>query len=89
MIGTGPAGTRPMSAQLAAVLTRFPVCEAQVAVYRDACDVHLVALWQFEADPTPRITASQFATPQTAAELRAIADHLDAVFGQMNGVAAA
>jgi hypothetical protein len=82
MIGGGPNAARPVSAATQARMVRFELCGADIAVLDTEAGLQLVSLWQFEADATPRITANRFVTDQTAVELRALADHLDAVLAK-------
>lgn len=88
MIGGSALTARTISPDTAARLTRFTLCNCEVAVLNGAAGLQLVALWQFATDPEPRITANCFVSPYTATELRAIADHLDAVLARNDGGAA-
>jgi len=90
MIGSGPNASRPASPAQVARMTEFALCQSRVAVLDVSEGLQLVALWQFSGDATPRITANQWVDADTPAQLRALADHLEAVLVQKNlaGVAA-
>lgn len=67
-------------------MTRFPVCHAEVGVYAWGGVLHLVALAHQEGEPFPRITANTFADATTPGQLRALADHIEAVIDRESGL---
>jgi hypothetical protein len=60
-------------------MTRFSVGGVDVGVFTRFGFVQVVALFHEAGEAAPQITGTAFANRGTAAELRALADHLDGI----------
>jgi hypothetical protein len=59
---------------------RLTVASTDIGVHPAGSEVIVSVLWHNHDEPTPRILASRFASIDTAAELRTLADLLDGIF---------
>lgn len=62
------------------VMARRTVAGTDLGLHWQGSDLFLSVLWHNHDEPTPRILASRFVTPETAEGLRFLADTLDSAF---------